>query len=316
MTTIALPADLLVRPATREDAPAISAMNAGYELAAFGTTESTANDVYELWDSEHTNLATDTCAITTRSGELVGYTGVAATNRGIMLDVHTNVQPAYQHQPIIPYLLQFAEERARALLSAQPDLPRKLYTWSFTPHMTALLQSHGYLVESSDYRMQIDFAGAPPAPQQLEGITIRPFVPGQEERAVYDVIAEAFPDIDGKPYRPFDEWYENVFVKRQGFEPSMLYVAVANQQIVGTTLCRLYPEDNSGYIWQLAVRRTWRKHGIALQLLRTAFAEFYRRGIKRVLLDVASQSQTGAQQLYARAGMHKRSQVDSMQKTL
>ncbi len=319
MVDIILPEDLHVRSANRDDAQAIAKINSQYELAETGTTESTVNDVFELWDSERMVLTTNTRVITIQSGELVGYTGVAATDRGIMLDVHTTVHPSYQNQPmILAYLHQFAEERARSLCAENPTLSCQLYTWSFTPTTRQALEQNGYIVESSDYRMEISFTddAPPPVPQPLQGITIRPFVAGKEEQAVYNVIAEAFPDIDGKPYRPFEEWYERVFEKSTSFEPSMLYVALVDNQIVGTTLCRIYPEDQDGYIWQVAVLRAWRGRGIARQLLLTAFGEYYRRGIRRVQLSVNSESQTGSHQLYAKVGMHKRSQVDEMTKVL
>ncbi len=317
MAAITLPTDLIVRPAQRNDAQVIADINAEQERAWTGTSESTVSDVLELWDTEHTVLATDTLVITTQNGELVGYTGVVTTTRGIMLDVHTTVQSAYQDQAILlAYLHQFAEERAQALCTNDPALPRQLYTWSFTPTTRHTLEQRGYTIESSDSRMEITFKEPPAPPTSLQDITVRPFIKGQEERAVYDVIAEAFPDIDGKPYRPFDEWYEHMFEKSTSFDPSMLYVALAEKQIVGTILCRIYPENHDGYIWQLAVRRAWRKHGIARQLLFTVFAEFYRRGMHHVELSVDTENSTGAHQLYTNVGMTKRIQVDEMVKML
>jgi GNAT superfamily N-acetyltransferase len=47
----------------------------------------------------------------------------------------------------------------------------------------------------------------------------------------------------------------------------------------------------------------WRRRGIALALLRTAFAEFHRRGIPRAELGVDAENPTGATRLYERAGM-------------
>ncbi len=316
MTTVTLPENLLVRSATRDDAQNIADMNAEYERTEYGETESTVSDVFEFWDDEQVDLTINTCVIATQNGELIGYTGVVAQRSRILLDVHTFVHPAYQNLVIGSYLLQFAEQRAKVLYEANTALPHSLHAWSFTSTTRQLLEKHAYVIEHSDYRMEIRFDEVPTVPEPLQGITIRPFVPGQEERAVYEVIAEAFPDIDGKPYRPYDEWYERVFKRNSSFEPSMLYVAIAENQVVGTTLCRIYPEEQLGHIWQVAVRRAWRKHGIALQLLRTAFSEYYRRGMRHVQLDVNSQNATGAQELYARAGMHRRSQVDSMRKTL
>ncbi|GHO89359.1 GNAT family N-acetyltransferase [Dictyobacter formicarum] len=314
MTTIELPADLTIRAARREDAQAIVNLYSMVELAETGQSDTAVEDVYELWDRESMDLAHNSCAIFTASGELIGYTGVANTGRGVLLDVHTQVHPDYAELPLVSYLLQFADECTRVLLAADEKLPRRLYTWSFTAASTARFVQHGFTIENSDYRMEVILHTEPPQPQPLPGITIRPFIAGKEERAVYDVIAEAFPDIDGKPYRPYAEWYEKVFEKTSSFEPSMLYVAIAEGQVVGTLSCRVYPHNGDGFIWQVGVRRAWRKRGIAGQLLRTAFAAYYRRGMKRIQLDVDANNATGAHQLYASVGMHKQSQVNSLVK--
>ncbi|MEO6891237.1 MAG: GNAT family N-acetyltransferase [Ktedonobacteraceae bacterium] len=316
MPSITLPQDVHTRPATPEDAQAICAMQVEHELAAMGISESTPADVLEQWKEEGTDLTRDTLVVTTPEDEIVGFTGVAATQRGVMLDAHTGVRLAYKDQSIVSSLLHFAEERAHALLAAHAETRRLLYAWSFTPDFTHVLEQHGFTVEASDFRMRIVLDTPPPSPRSLEGITIRPFVRGQEERAVYDVIAEAFPDIDGEPYRPYEDWYEGVFVKSSSFEPAMLSVAEADGQVVGTILCRFWPDAADGHIWQVAVRRAWRKRGIALNLLYTAFGEYYRRGIRQVILDVDVTNQTGAQELYLRAGMYVRSQTDYMTRTL
>ena len=316
MSTITLPPGLRTRPATQEDAQAISAMNVEHELATMGISESVPEDVLEYWHDENVDIANDTLVITTEDGKLIGYIGIAATRRGIMLDANMGVIPAYRESSVASYLLHFAEERAYALLPTHPQTPRLIYAWSFTSDVTKLLEQHGFTVESSDYRMRIVFETPPPQPRVLEGITIRPYIAGKEERAVYDVIAEAFPDIDGRPYRPYEDWYENVFIKSSSFEPSMLYVAEAEGQIVGTVLCRIWVDAGNGHIWQVAMRRAWRKRGIALNLLYTAFGEYYRRRVREVTLDVDSTNTTGAQELYKRAGMYVRSQTDYMTKML
>lgn len=318
MPTITLSTGLRTRPAIHEDAQAIAAMNVEHELAVMGVSESTPDDVLEFWHDEEVDIVNDTLVITAEDEKFVGYAAVAATSRGIMLDANMGVIPAYRESSVASYLLQFAEERAYALLPNHPQTPGLLYAWAFMPDMTQLLEQHGFAVESSDYRMRIVFESPPPQPQVLEGITIRPYIAGKEERAVYDVIAGAFPDIDGKPYRPYEEWYENVFIKSSSFDPSMLYVAEADGSVVGTVNCRIrkWDESGDGFIWQVAVRRAWRKRGIALNLLYTAFCEYYRRGVREVLLDVYSTNTTGAQELYQRAGMYVRSKTDYMTKIL
>lgn len=316
MTSIIFPPGFVTRPATLQDAEAIAAMNVEIELVMLGVSESAAVDVLEFWQDRDVNLENDTLTVTTPAGELVGYTSVARTRRGMMLDANTAIRLSYQEQPIGAYLLQFAEERARALLDAYPEVLRTLYTWSFTGDMSKLLAQEGFKVESSDYRMRIIFVEPPTAPRLIEGVTIRPFIPDQEERAIYNVVAETFPDIDGKPYRSYEDWYEGMFEKNSSADPSMFYVAIADGEVVGVTLCRIYPQEHSGHVSQVGVRRPWRKRGIALALISTSFNEYYRRGVREVLLDMDSTNQTGAWDLYHRAGMHVRSQVDYMTKKL
>ena len=316
MTSVLLPPGFITRPATLQDAEAIAAINVEIELALLGVSESSAVDVLEFWQDRDVDLKRDSLAVTTPAGELVGYTSIARTRGGIMLDANTAIRLAYHQHPIGTYLLRFAEEHAHALLDAYPEAPRTFYTWSFTSDMSNLLTQESFKVESSDYRMRIIFDEPPTAPRSIEGVTIRPFVPGQEERAIYNVIAETFPDIDGKPYRPYADWYEGMFEKNSSADPSMFYVAIVDGEVVGITLCRIYPQEHNGHVSQVGVRRPWRKRGVARALLATAFGEYYRRGVREVLLDMDSTNQTGAWELYHRAGMHVRSQVDYMTKEL
>ena len=58
-----------------------------------------------------------------------------------------------------------------------------------------------------------------------------------------------------------------------------------------------------GYVGAIGVRPAWRGKGLAKALLRRTFAEFWRRGITRVTLDVDSQNETGAVRVYERVGM-------------
>ena len=53
----------------------------------------------------------------------------------------------------------------------------------------------------------------------------------------------------------------------------------------------------------VGVRRAWRRRGLGLALLRHAFGEYRRRGVRKVGLSVDAESVTGAPRLYERAGM-------------
>ena len=65
-------------------------------------------------------------------------------------------------------------------------------------------------------------------------------------------------------------------LKREGFNPSLWFLAVAGGEIAGLSLCKY--EMDLGWVDTLAVLRPWRRKGLGMALLRHSFAEFYRRG--------------------------------------
>src|SRR5439155_818325 len=139
-------------------------------------------------------------------------------------------------------------------------------------------------------------------------ISVRTLVPGQDERTLHRLIQEAFSDLAHYVYQPFEEW-EQWAIKRNDYDPSLVFLVMAEEEPVGTALCYAYPDE--GWVRQIAVLRQWRGGGIALQLLHHIFGEFYRRGKRRVGLIVDSQNATGATRLYERAGMHVALQLDT-----
>jgi len=66
----------------------------------------------------------------------------------------------------------------------------------------------------------------------------------------------------------------------------------------------------------MAVRYPWRNRGLGLALLRHAFGEFYRRGVREVGLSVDAESTTGAPRLYGRAAMRVAESYTLYQKEL
>lgn len=130
----------------------------------------------------------------------------------------------------------------------------------------------------------------PPAPVWPEGITVRTFIPGQDDRAVFETIEEAFE-------APFEHWDE-IYTYREDFDPTMWHLALAGDKVVGALLC--VPVPAMGWVDMLGVRRPWRKKGLGMALLLQAFRDLYRRGLRQIALSVGAQNATGAQKLYER----------------
>ncbi len=161
---------------------------------------------------------------------------------------------------------------------------------------------------------------APPAaPRWPAGVSVRGFQPGQDDHPLQAMIQEAF--ADNHEYTPtsFEVW-RTLMIDRESFDPSLWFLATApslpqgEREIVGAALCPRYP--GQGWVRQLAVKSEWRRKGVALALLRTAFAEFYRLGEKQVGLVVNSYNRTGAKNVYERAGMRVERQHDGYEKDI
>ena len=147
--------------------------------------------------------------------------------------------------------------------------------------------------------MTIDLDEAPPPRDWPEGLVVRAFVPGHDDHACYDAVEDAFRDLWGRPRSPFERFAR--MTESESFDPSLWCLAWDGEEIAGMALSKLVAAR--GEVDAVGVRRPWRGRGLGLALLRQAFGEFHRRGVRRVNLSVDAESATGAPRLYQRAGM-------------
>jgi mycothiol synthase len=137
-----------------------------------------------------------------------------------------------------------------------------------------------------------------PAP---EGVTIRRFEPGRDERATHAVIDAAFNEWETHDHEPFEDW-EAYMLAREGVDTSLWFLAEAEGAIVGAATVFLYQDDGDGWIDELAVAQPYRGRGVGKALVTNAFAELKERGAQKAMLSTDSRG--GGRQLYESAGMH------------
>jgi ribosomal protein S18 acetylase RimI-like enzyme len=196
--------------------------------------------------------------------------------------------------------------------SVDSDLSRKV----------AVLRA-GFKLARIFFRMRIEFDGEPASPAIPAGIVIRRI---DMERELLDVAAvhnEAFRDHWGhteeSPQSLVEEWRKETAGQRpEGQRPNFNYVAMADGAIAGYVVCQdNYRGDPAvGLVDYLGVRPMYRRGGIALALLETAFRAFCAAGYHAVRLGVDASSPTGATRLYEKAGMHVVEQVNRYEKVL
>jgi mycothiol synthase len=204
------------------------------------------------------------------------------------------------------WLLGWAEGAARAIGASA-------CSQSLSEHdaaARALLGAHGYEERWEEWSFTLALDAEPESPALPAGYAIRPFGPG-DERAAYDVIDRAFAEWPDREGGSFEDWSASS-LGRPGFEPSLLALAVRGDEVAGALL--LVIEAGEGWVDQLAVARQHRGRGLARALLQHAFAETWRRGLRRA--GLATDSRTGARGLYEHLGMHVRKTFGEFTKPL
>ena len=312
--TPALSSAFIVRAPVMADLKAVTNLIVACDIADVGEPDFTADDLLSDWQRSNFNLSTDARVIVTAAGQIIGYTDVSPSRTGMYLNPNTNVHPDYRGQGLELYLLRLSEARAREYLAeAQAAIPHVMSTGSTTEQTSSLLAQEGYVPVKHQWRMELEMHKPPPVAVWPAEINVRPLVLGQDERIIHRLIQQAFSDLTQYVSQPFEEW-EQWAIKRNDYDPSLVFLVLAREEPVGTALCYTYPDV--GWVRQLAVLRQWRGRGLALQLLYHIFGEFYRRDKRRVGLIVDSQNATGATRLYERAGMHIALQLDTYEKQL
>jgi mycothiol synthase len=306
MTTASGPG-LTVRPPRETDIPSILRLIAASDIALNGEADPwSEEDISRDWvgvDLDH-----DGWVVMTPDGTLAGYAVLLERARGDgyeRFECDGYVHPAHTGKGIGSELLRLLEARAREQAADAPEGTRSVLHSGTLANDTAarrLMEVRGFTPVRHFWRMRIDMTDSPPAPVWPAGIAVRECVRGQDERAVFETLDEAFQDHWGHTPENYDEWRERA-VNLESFDPSLWFLALEGADPAGAIRGRVMA-DGSGWVNTLGVRRPWRKHGLGSALLLRAFGAFYRRGINSVALGVDAQNPTGATRVYEAAGMH------------
>jgi mycothiol synthase len=264
-----------------------------------GDSDWTASDLAKEWSE--LDLSRDAWVFEVE-GTIAGYASFFA--RGGRLSGDGYVHPAFRDRGVGSEILRLTEERARA---EEPSVAagERVYLQNASLDDDECTQrfyrGHGYEPVRGFRGMTIDLDEAPEVPA-VAGIEIRPVDHPAEARALHRAHQEAF--ATHWEFRPtsWEEW-EQRRIARETFDPTLWWVAVDGDQIVGVAMCEHKRDPDQGWVDALGVRPAYRRRGIAEALLKTTFAEFFRRGERKVGLGVDAESPTGATRVYERAGM-------------
>lgn len=296
--------EVVLREATAADAGPISEFLNEHARAVYGEAEFAEEEIRHWFTMPNLIFA-----VAERDGRIVGYLDVSCEEDMPRWDIDARGLD----DAVVDVLVAEGEARARAQAPAGAEI--RGFASAEDPTAGGLTRA-GFEAIRSSFQMRIDLSDEVARPEWPEGVTVRAFVPGEEER-VYEAHQEAFEDHWDFHRTPKDEW-RRWLRETPRFDPELWFVAEDGEDIAGVALCAWHwsGDPEFGWVHVLAVRRPWRKRGLGSALLRHAFVEFRRRGATRVGLGVDAENTTGAVRLYERAGMSVARRNDIYKKEL
>jgi mycothiol synthase len=302
-------AQLALRPPIEADVPAIAAVCNAITRKLFGTGDADEQEVRKWFAMSDLGVF-----VAERNGQIVGYADVRDDDKN-RFPIDLRALHGEGRQDVATTLLEAAEEWARA--RAVQGATVRAFVPERDRDMTAVLERAGYTGIRHSFEMLIEPLDRLEAARWPAGFTVRTYEPMRDEQKVYECVEEAFADHWDFRSTPLERWRTQAF-GRPDFDPSLWWLAEADGELAGVCLnaWHLSGDRTFGWVETLGVRRPWRRCGLALALLLHSFADFKRRGARRVALSVDAQNTTGAVGLYERAGMSVDRRNDTYEKAL
>jgi len=265
-------------------------------IADFGQALLSVDDLRERWHDSEFSLNKHTRVAVTPDGQLLGYAEIRPyhpTQFSTQLYLASNPSSSELGTQLLTSL--------EANLASDTQLIAQVS--GKNSRNQQIFAEAGYERGLTFLIMEIEMDDAPSAAVRPEGVTVRPFTPNQDEQATYETDEAASLDKGYSKPLSFAAWSKRMSLNTEQFDPTLWFLACHEEEIVGVSLNFYLPENDSGLIDHLGVRRSWRGRGIGQALLQRSFAAFYARGVKKAQLSVDSGSLTNAPRLYEKVGM-------------
>lgn len=310
----ALPAidEFEFRALRRDDVPVLYEMLLAVEHADKCDLVQTLADSQREFDDPWSNAEIDSLAAFTLDGQLAGYARTFQNPEPedeARCYLSVEVHPAQRANGLEDALLTWAEERGRQrLLLAGGHVLRVLRfgIQDTQAKRQACLEQRDFGIVRYYYRMQRDLS-EPIAPVQLPvDLALRVYTPELND-AVQAAFNEAFRDHWSFEPITVADWQQFI-IGRTCFRPDLSYVVMAGDEVAGFSINSISPEENArrgrseGWVEELAVRRPWRKRGVATALLCASMHAFKAEGLQHGMLGVDTQNLSGALRVYERVG--------------
>lgn len=312
MAGIDLPDGYTAQPGSTDLIEDIAGLTRAASLDEGGRPGWTADDLGNWWGNDHFDVRNDVLVVRNDAGDIVACEFVDNREPFVRIVCLGGVHPEHRGRGLGSAMLAWADGRALEQFDRAPaDARITTESWVFADHepSIALMTGTGRKLRRYFIEMEIQLDTAPQDPVLPSGITVRSFVPGDDDWVTSALVQTAFRDHYGHI-----DVAEDVYLKRfqqdmehPDFDASLWWLAEADGHVVGASLCYGSNEGdpNQGYVETLAVMREWRGRGIGRALLLFSFHELMRRGKHSAALGVDAESLTGATRLYESVGMRE-----------
>jgi mycothiol synthase len=245
-------------------------------------------------------------------GQMVAYSRVTwreeAQNNSRIYVSFGFIHPDWRRKGLGRAMLRQNERRLHEIAVDHPETTQRQFEVFSTSTQTgynALIAQEGYHpVRTFLAMVRPDLENIPdiPLPDGLEPRPARP----EHYRQIWDAFQEAFQDLWGY-VQPTEEEYEE-YLTISEFQPDLWQVAWEGDQVAGMILNFINHGENEeyhrkrGYTEGIAVRRPWRRRGLARALLARSLKMHRDLGMQEAALGVDSESPSGANLLYSSMG--------------
>ncbi len=251
------------------------------------------------------------CLVLEREGMLVGYcrtSSIEGTDGGRVEEASVVLHPSLHDQATYLALLLDGEARlaaARADRAPHADDVLRIWTWDTDSVATRALGAAGYRAVHHFYEMarpdleHLPWVGLP------AGLEVRPVLP-EHWRSIWEADVEAFSD-DWDPDDASETGFQR-FLGEPDQVPALWQVAWDGDEVAGLVLVTINEAANArfgrreGVLDSVAVRRAWRRRGLARALIVRALVALRDHGETRATLGVDIDNPNEALGLYTSCG--------------
>jgi mycothiol synthase len=246
-------------------------------------------------------------------GRAVGYARMFR-ERGTRLFVIMWLEPAWRGQGLEKQLIERLWGEASAFAEPAFDVGARCSQ----PTYASTLRELGFYPVRSWWSMRIDLRGELPPPTFPPGIELRPFVVGQDETMLTELINDVFAEHWGEGQHTLDGIRAEVAMP--DFHSDLLLFAEKEGQVVGYVWSWADRKiaaagDARAYIGDLGVRKAYRDQGLGRALLLRALHDVKRRGAVAAELDVDGPN-ASAKRLYESVGFREQQELRWFRKEL